>query len=153
MVERLNLCLIDFRYLNSPEQRWHRPRCSSLTSKSAAPGSPSIPFPCGFIPPGAGNVFGSRRCDCRGTSFGSLWPKKPAGLVYRTQIDTGQRSGEAKRSHQGRFEIASRMPLKAPINADNRRYRSLDSRFEEFLRTRGAHVRLGDKGYPGINVG
>jgi hypothetical protein len=24
VVERLNLCLIDFGFLNSPEQRWHR---------------------------------------------------------------------------------------------------------------------------------
>jgi hypothetical protein len=24
MVERLTLCLIDFKFLNSPEQRWHR---------------------------------------------------------------------------------------------------------------------------------
>ena len=46
-----------------------------------------------------------------------------------------------------------RMPLKAPINADNRRYRSLDFRFEEFLRTRRTHVGLGDKGYPGIDIG
>jgi hypothetical protein len=49
--------------------------------------------------------------------------------------------------------IASPMPLKAPINADNPRYRSLDFRFEEFLRTRRAHVGLGDKGYPGIDIG
>ena len=49
--------------------------------------------------------------------------------------------------------IASRMPLKAPINADNRRNRSLDFRLEEFLRTRRAHVGLGDKGYPGIDIG
>jgi hypothetical protein len=55
-----------------------------------------------------------------------------------------------RRSNVG---IASRMPLKAPINADNRRYRSLDFRFEEFLRTRRAHVGLGDKGYPGIDIG
>jgi hypothetical protein len=71
MAERLNFRLIDFRFLNSPEQRWHR-----------QPG-----------------------------------------------------------------------PLKAPVNADNRRYRSLDFRFEEFLRTRRAHVGPGDKGYPGIDIG
>jgi hypothetical protein len=46
-----------------------------------------------------------------------------------------------------------RMPLKKPIDADNRRYRSLDFWFEEFLRTRRTHVRLGDKGYPGIDIG
>src|SRR5712671_1873238 len=55
-----------------------------------------------------------------------------------------------RRSNVG---IASRMQLKAPINADNRRYRSLDFRFEEFLRTRGGHVGLGDKGYSGIDIG
>src|SRR5260370_9317073 len=31
--------------------------------------------------------------------------------------------------------------------------RSLDFRFEEFLRTRGAHVGLGDKSCPGIDIG
>jgi hypothetical protein len=39
--ERLNFCLIDFRSLNSPEQRWHRPRCSSQACESAASNSPS----------------------------------------------------------------------------------------------------------------
>jgi GTP cyclohydrolase II len=73
--------------------------------------------------------------------------------LYRTRIRAHQQSGQAKRSHKGRTEIASRMPLKAPINADNRRYRSLDFRFEEFLRTRRTHVGLGDKGYPGIDIG
>jgi GTP cyclohydrolase II len=70
-------------------------------------------------------------------------------MLYRTRIGAHQQSGQAKRSHKGRIEIASRMP----INADNRRYRSLDFRFEEFLRTRRAHVGLGDKGYPGIDIG
>ena len=74
-------------------------------------------------------------------------------MLYRTRIGAHQQSGQAKRSHKGRIEIASRMPLKAPINADSRRYRSLDFRFEEFLRTRRAHVGLGDKGYPGIDIG
>ncbi|HYS91757.1 MAG TPA: hypothetical protein VEN78_43250 [Bradyrhizobium sp.] len=74
-------------------------------------------------------------------------------MLYRTRIGAHQQSGQAKRFHKGRIEIASRMPLKAPINADNRRYRSLDFRFEEFLRTRRAHVGLGDKGYPGIDIG
>jgi GTP cyclohydrolase II len=74
-------------------------------------------------------------------------------MLYRTRIGARQQSGQAKRFHKGRIEIASRMPLKAPINADNRRYRSLDFRFEEFLRTRGANVGFGDKGYPGIDVG
>jgi hypothetical protein len=41
MAERLNFCLIDFRFLNSPEQRWHRSRCSSQTCESAASNSPS----------------------------------------------------------------------------------------------------------------
>jgi hypothetical protein len=41
MAERLNLCRIDFRFLNSPEQRWHRPRCSSQASESTASNSPS----------------------------------------------------------------------------------------------------------------
>ena len=50
-------------------------------------------------------------------------------MLYRTRIGAHQQSGQAKRSHKGRIEIASRMPLKAPINADNRRYRSLDFRF------------------------
>jgi GTP cyclohydrolase II len=72
-------------------------------------------------------------------------------MLGRTRIGAHQQSGQAKRSHKGR--IASRMPLKAPINADNRRCRSLDFRFEEFLRTRRAHVRLGDKGYPGVDIG
>src|SRR5229473_8418400 len=31
--------------------------------------------------------------------------------------------------------------------------RSLDFWFEEFLRTRGAHIGLGDKGCPGIDIG
>ena len=31
--------------------------------------------------------------------------------------------------------------------------RSLDFRLEEFLRTRGAHVGLGDEGYAGIDIG
>src|SRR6267142_5028679 len=46
--------------------------------------------------------------------------------------------------------------LKLPAGADQCRqppYRSLDFRFEEFLRTRRAHVGLGDKGYPGIDIG
>jgi GTP cyclohydrolase II len=74
-------------------------------------------------------------------------------MLYHTRIGAHQQSGQAKRSHKGSIEIASRMPLKAPINADSRRYRSLDFRFEEFLRTRRAHVGLGDKGYPGIDIG
>ena len=41
MAERLNFCLIDFRFLNSPEQRWHRLRCSSQAFESAASNSPS----------------------------------------------------------------------------------------------------------------
>jgi hypothetical protein len=41
MVERLNLCLSDFRFLNSSEHRSHRPRCSSQVSESAASNSPS----------------------------------------------------------------------------------------------------------------
>src|SRR5258707_11933405 len=41
MAERLNLCRIDFRFLNSPEQRWHRPRCSSQAIESTASNSPS----------------------------------------------------------------------------------------------------------------
>ena len=41
MAERLNFCLIDFRIFNSPEQLWHRPRCSSQASESAASNSPS----------------------------------------------------------------------------------------------------------------
>jgi GTP cyclohydrolase II len=31
-------------------------------------------------------------------------------------------SGQALRSHKASIEIVSRMPLEAPINADNRRY-------------------------------
>jgi hypothetical protein len=41
MAERLIFCLIDFRFSNSPEQRWHRPRCSLQASESAASNSPS----------------------------------------------------------------------------------------------------------------
>jgi tRNA G46 methylase TrmB len=41
MAERLNFRLIDFRFLNSPEQRWHRSRCSSHACESAASNSPS----------------------------------------------------------------------------------------------------------------
>jgi len=41
MAERLSFCLIDFRLFISPEQRWHRPRCSSQASESAASNSPS----------------------------------------------------------------------------------------------------------------
>jgi hypothetical protein len=41
MAERLNFCLIDFRFLNSPEQSWHRSRCSSQAFESAASDSPS----------------------------------------------------------------------------------------------------------------
>ena len=206
MMERLNLCLIDFRFLNSPEQRWHRPRCSSQASESAASSSPSMPFPCGCISAClTGNVFGSRRCDCgdqlrlalalledlgggiilylaqearrlglankmrtyqsqddgldtfdANTTLGFDDDERDYSIaacmlrmLYRTRIGAHQQSGQAKRSHKGRIEIASRMP----INADNRRYRSLDFRFEEFLRTRRAHVGLGDKGYPGIDIG
>jgi DNA modification methylase len=39
MAERLNLCRIDFRFLNSPER--HRPRCSSQAGESTASNSPS----------------------------------------------------------------------------------------------------------------
>src|ERR1700731_3592173 len=39
--ERLIFCLIDFRFFNSPEQPWHRSRCSSQASESAAANSPS----------------------------------------------------------------------------------------------------------------
>jgi hypothetical protein len=41
MAERLIFRLIDFRFLNSPEQRWHRSRCSSQACESAASNSPS----------------------------------------------------------------------------------------------------------------
>jgi hypothetical protein len=41
MAERLNFRLIDFRFLNSPEQRWYRSRCSSHACESAASNSPS----------------------------------------------------------------------------------------------------------------
>src|SRR4051794_5427854 len=36
---------------------------------------------------------------------------------------------------------------------DRAGYRSVDFRFEEFLRSCSAHVRPGDKGYPGIDIG
>jgi GTP cyclohydrolase II len=74
-------------------------------------------------------------------------------MLNRTRIGAHLQSCQAILSHNGRIEIAGRMPLEVPINADNRRYRSLDFRFEEFLRTRRAHVGLGDKGYPGIDIG
>jgi hypothetical protein len=41
MAERLIFCLIDFRFFNSPEQPWHRPRCSSQATESAASNSSS----------------------------------------------------------------------------------------------------------------
>src|SRR5258705_5860140 len=41
MADGLNLCRIVFRFLNPPEQRWHRPRCSSQASESTASNSPS----------------------------------------------------------------------------------------------------------------
>jgi hypothetical protein len=41
MAERLSFCLIDFKSFISPEQRWHRPRCSSPANESAAFNSPS----------------------------------------------------------------------------------------------------------------
>jgi hypothetical protein len=41
MAERLNLCRIEVRFLNSPEQRWHRSRCSSQACESAPSNSPS----------------------------------------------------------------------------------------------------------------
>ena len=41
MAERLSFCLIDFRSFIRPEQRWHRARCSSQASESAAFNSPS----------------------------------------------------------------------------------------------------------------
>ena len=41
MTERLSFFLIDFRLFISPEQRWHRPRCSSQAGESAASNSPS----------------------------------------------------------------------------------------------------------------
>jgi len=41
MAKLLSFCLIDFRSFISPEQRWHRPRCSSQASESAAFNSPS----------------------------------------------------------------------------------------------------------------
>jgi hypothetical protein len=41
MVVRLNFRLIDFRFLNSPEQRRHRSRCNSQACESAASNSPS----------------------------------------------------------------------------------------------------------------
>ena len=41
MAERLSFCLIDFRSFISPEQRLHRPRCSSQASEPAASNSPS----------------------------------------------------------------------------------------------------------------
>jgi hypothetical protein len=41
MAERLIFRLIDFRFLNSPEQRWHRSRCNSQACESAASNSPS----------------------------------------------------------------------------------------------------------------
>jgi hypothetical protein len=39
--EPLNFSLIDFRFLNSLEQPWHRSRCSSQVKESAASNSPS----------------------------------------------------------------------------------------------------------------
>jgi hypothetical protein len=41
IAERLIFCLIDFRFFNSPEQPWHRPRWSSQASESVASNSPS----------------------------------------------------------------------------------------------------------------
>jgi hypothetical protein len=99
MVGRVNLCLIEFRFLNSPEQRWHRPRCSSQASEAAAPNSPSMPFTCGCIPPAWLATCSVHNAATAGTSFGSLWRcskssaiasfyiwlRKAAGLVAPTR--------------------------------------------------------------------
>jgi hypothetical protein len=41
MAERLSFRLMNFKFFISPEQRWHRPRCSSQVNESAASNSPS----------------------------------------------------------------------------------------------------------------
>jgi hypothetical protein len=41
MAERLSFRLMNFKFFISPEQRWHRPRCSSHVNESAASNSPS----------------------------------------------------------------------------------------------------------------
>jgi transposase-like protein len=41
MAERLNFRLMDFKFSNSPEQRWHCPRCRSQVNESAMSNSPS----------------------------------------------------------------------------------------------------------------
>ena len=41
MAERLSFRLMNFKFFISPEQRRHRPRCSSQVNESAASNSPS----------------------------------------------------------------------------------------------------------------
>jgi hypothetical protein len=139
MVERLNLRLIDFRFLNSPEQRWQRPRCSSQASECRTTASArSTPTPHSASMAMSATTASAHACSGCFTARGSMLANNPAKLNGLTKAA---------------LKLLAGMPLKAPINADNRRYRSLDFRFEEFLRTRRAHVGLGDKGYPGIDIG
>jgi GTP cyclohydrolase II len=208
MVERVNLCLIEFRFLNFAGATVASPEVQLASQRSRR-----VQFSVNTVPVRlhstclAGNMLGSQRRDCgdqlrlalalleelgggiilylaqearrpgrankmrtyqsqddgldpfdANTTLGFDDDERDDSIAAcmlrmlgRTRIGAHQQSGQAKRSYKGR--IASRMPLKAPINADNRRCRSLDFRFEEFLRTRRAHVGLGDKGYPGIDIG
>jgi GTP cyclohydrolase II len=43
-------------------------------------------------------------------------------MLYRTRIAAHQQSGQFYGLTKAGIEIASRMPLEAPINADNRRW-------------------------------
>jgi hypothetical protein len=81
---------------------------------------------------GLANPLGPPEVKTRTYSFA----KRFRGDARRRRLMTAARSGcrnthgsccsttirPALRSHKGRIEIANRMPLQAPINADNRRY-------------------------------
>ena len=72
-----------------------------------------------------GDVYGSRRCDC-GEQFrlalALLEDLGGGGILYLVEEGRGLGLANKMRTYQAGIEVASRIPLEAPINAHNRRY-------------------------------
>jgi len=72
-----------------------------------------------------GDVYGSRRCDC-GEQFrlalALLEDLGGGGILYLAEEGRGLGLANKMRTYQAGIEVASRIPLEAPINARKRRY-------------------------------
>jgi GTP cyclohydrolase II len=72
-----------------------------------------------------GDVYGSRR-GCCGEQFRlALAPLEDlggGGILYLAEEGRGLGLANKMRTYQAGIEVASRIPLEAPINAHNRRY-------------------------------